>query len=161
MEIIKIFKNYFSKKEINKEKIYDIQKDLNHNIKKYYEENNNDIIYKQCYLLFPIYYTIKEHIKDNKLKYTEDSLSSLYVFLKVYELLKNKKILTKEEIELNEIIFKKILYIDIDSYKKTDILRSLSFRLYENSYNLNEKFLEENLKLIEEKNRIKNIIDNF
>lgn len=161
MEIIKIFKNYFSKKEINKEKIYDIQKDLNHNIKKYYQENNNDIIYKQCYLLFPIYYTIKEYIKDNKLKYTEDSLSSLYVFLKVYELLKNKKILTKEEIELNEIIFKKILYIDIDSYKKTDILRSVSFRLYENSYNLNEKFLKENLKLIEEKNRIKNIIDNF
>lgn len=161
MEIIKIFKNYFSKKEINKEKNYDIQKDLNHNIKKYYQENNNDIIYKQCYLLFPIYYTIKEYIKDNKLKYKEDSLSSLYVFLKVYELLKNKKILTKEEIELNEIIFKKILYIDVDSYKKTDILRSVSFRLYENSYNLNEKFLEENLKLIEEKNRIKNIIDNF
>lgn len=128
-------------------------------IKDYYNKNTNDLLLSRGYSIIDLYLLIKNY-KEETSHYKNESLSSLYVFLNIYEELKEKK-LTIEEIEKYDNIIKNIMFVNIKIYKNLGLVTSANMRMYETFYNLNESFLNQELPLLKEEAKIKKELENF
>ncbi len=132
---------------------------IKNKIKDYYNQNTNDLLLRRGYEIIDLYVLIKNY-KEETNHYKNESLSSLYVFLNIYEELKEKK-LTIEEIEKYENIIKNILFVNIKIYENLGLVTSANIRMYETFYTLNESFLNQELPLLKEEARIKKELENF